>query len=208
MGKNIITISGKPGCGKSTIAKILSKKLNYKLISSGDRFREIAKEKGIDILNFVSEYLPSHPEIDLEVDQYFVDYAKNNNNIVIPTRVVAYLLDLHKIENFKVYLYADFNVRLERISSREKGVKFTDSKTNLELREKSEYDNFIRLYNIDINDLTMYNLVIYTHFIPSKPGFIEIRFNNKTEYIKSDNTLPETISGIIIDKYKELITNN
>jgi len=207
MNKNIITISGKPGCGKSTIAKILSKKLNYELISSGDKFREIAKEKGINITDFTANYLPNHPEIDLEIDQYFIDYAKDNNNLIIPTRVVAYLLDLNKIEHFKVYLYADFDVRLERISYREKDVDIVDLKKELELREKSECDNFIRLYNIDINDLTMYNLVIYTHFIPSKPGFIEIRFNNKTEYIESNNTLPETISGIIIDKYKELITN-
>ncbi len=207
MNKNIITISGKPGCGKSTIAKILSKELNYKLISSGDKFREIARENDLNIVDFVSEYLPKHPEVDIEIDQYFIDYAKNNNNLIIPTRIIGHLLDLNKINNFKVYLYADFDVRVLRISNRENDININNIKKDLEKREVSECNNFIRLYNIDINDLTMYNLVIYTHFIPSNPGLIQIRFNNKVEYIKSDNTLPEIISSIIIEKYNEFLDN-
>lgn len=205
--KNIITISGKPGCGKTTVAKILSNKLNYNFISSGEKFRKLAEEKGMNIVDFVSNYLPIHPEIDLEIDQFFIDYAKNNNDLIIPTRIIGHLLSLNNINNFKVYLFADFDERIKRIANRENNQSIQDIKKDLEIRESAEYEKFIKLYNIDINDLTMYNLVIYTHFILSKPDLIQIRFNGKLEYIKSDNTLPETISSIIIDKYKELITN-
>ena len=39
-----ITISGSPGSGKTTIAKLLAKKLGIKYVYSGDIFRKKAKE--------------------------------------------------------------------------------------------------------------------------------------------------------------------
>lgn len=203
MNKNIITISGKPGCGKSTVAKILSSELGYRVMSSGERFREIAKSHGMDIVDFVANYLPNHDEIDLEVDQYFVDYVKSNDDLIIPTRVVGHLLKRNGVNPFNVYLYADEDIRIDRIILREGGSDSISVKSDLDSREKFENLKYSRIYNIDINDLSVYNLVIYTHFLPSKLGFIEIMFNGKTEYIETDNTLPETISGIIIEKYKE-----
>ena len=45
----IITISGIAGSGKSTVAKLLAKKLNCKHYSVGDFMRQIAKEKNIPL---------------------------------------------------------------------------------------------------------------------------------------------------------------
>ncbi len=43
MSQKIITIAGKAGCGKSTVADLLARKLNYRVLSSGDQMRKIAK---------------------------------------------------------------------------------------------------------------------------------------------------------------------
>lgn len=43
----IITISGYPGSGKSTIADIIAKKLKLKRYSVGNFRRELAKKRGI-----------------------------------------------------------------------------------------------------------------------------------------------------------------
>ena len=43
----IITVSGRAGAGKSTLAKALAHRLRLKRYSSGDLQREIAREKGI-----------------------------------------------------------------------------------------------------------------------------------------------------------------
>ena len=46
----IIVLGGRAGSGKSTIAKEVAKKLGYKHYSMGDLQRNIAKEKGISLL--------------------------------------------------------------------------------------------------------------------------------------------------------------
>ena len=46
----IITISGIAGSGKSTVAKLLAKKLNYNHYSIGEFMRDIAKEKNTSLL--------------------------------------------------------------------------------------------------------------------------------------------------------------
>lgn len=119
MSENIITISGKPGCGKTTMANILSKKLGYKILSSGEKFREIAKQHNMNIVDFVVNYLPFHDEIGLKIDNFFIDYARNNNNIIIPTRVLGCLLQKNNIDSFNVYLFAETDIRINRIMSRE-----------------------------------------------------------------------------------------
>ena len=46
----IITISGKAGSGKSTVAKSISQKLNLRHYSIGDLMRAMAREKKISLL--------------------------------------------------------------------------------------------------------------------------------------------------------------
>lgn len=203
MSENIITISGKPGCGKTTMANILSKKLGYKILSSGEKFREIAKQHNMNIVDFVVNYLPFHDEIDLKIDNFFIDYARNNNNIIIPTRVLGCLLQKNNIDSFNIYLFAETDIRINRIMSRENSNDINLIKKDLKKREYAENKKYNKIYNIDINDLSVYNLVIYTHFLPGNIGFVKIIFNNIVQYIKADNTLPDVLSGIIIDKYNE-----
>ena len=45
MNSEIITISGSPASGKSTLAKMLAKKLNYKYLHTGILFRALAKKR-------------------------------------------------------------------------------------------------------------------------------------------------------------------
>ena len=45
----IITISGKPGSGKSTVAKEAAKKLKLKYYCIGDFQRKIARKKSISL---------------------------------------------------------------------------------------------------------------------------------------------------------------
>ena len=45
----IITISGTPGSGKSTVAKMIATKLGFKHYSTGDFMRQMAKERGISL---------------------------------------------------------------------------------------------------------------------------------------------------------------
>jgi cytidylate kinase len=48
----LITIGGKAGSGKGTIAKLLAEHLHYTIISIGDMKRKLAEEMGINIYDF------------------------------------------------------------------------------------------------------------------------------------------------------------
>lgn len=208
MNKNIITITGEPGCGKSTIAEIIAKKLNYKIISSGDIARQIAKERNIEESVFFSEYIKKYPEIDYEIDNRVIKYCKNNNNIVVPTRMAGILLEREGIESFKVYMQGDFFVRIERIAEREKkDIKIVKKETIK--RRKSEIKRYKKLYKVDINNLSIYNFVIYTHFQKKFNDRIRIFRNyfekKEKDYIKTNSTMPDSLSDIIIKEYKEYV---
>ena len=45
-----ITLTGNLGSGKSTIAKIMSEKYGFEIYSTGSIIRELAKERGLSVL--------------------------------------------------------------------------------------------------------------------------------------------------------------
>ena len=71
----IITISGTPGSGKSTVAKLLVKALGAERIYVGGMRRELAKERGITLIE-LNEYAKIHPETDVDVDKKASELAK------------------------------------------------------------------------------------------------------------------------------------
>ncbi|MBI2473155.1 AAA family ATPase [Candidatus Uhrbacteria bacterium] len=82
----IITITGIPGAGKSTIAKVLSKKLNVPWYSVGDLRGKMAKERGltIDELNHLGE---TQDFTDKEVDQYQEKLGKEQDGFIMDGRL-------------------------------------------------------------------------------------------------------------------------
>ena len=89
----IITISGIAGSGKSTVAKLLAKKLNYKHYSIGDFMREIAKQRKTTLLE-LSKEAEKDSSIDKELDQKQIELGKTQDNFVIDSR-----LGFHFIKN-------------------------------------------------------------------------------------------------------------
>ena len=80
----IITISGKAGSGKSTVAKMLSERLRLKHYSIGDLMRAMAKEKGMSLLEF-NKLAEKDKSIDLELDNKLKELGKSKDNFVVST---------------------------------------------------------------------------------------------------------------------------
>ena len=128
----IITIGGLAGTGTTTAAEILSKKLDIPYISAGSIFREMAKEKGMSVLEF-SEFAEGNDDIDKEIDKRQAELAKSSKNLIIEGRLSAYFIDA----DLKVWLITPLDIRSERISVRES--KTVDvAKEEIIIREKSE----------------------------------------------------------------------
>ncbi|MBK6965074.1 MAG: cytidylate kinase family protein [Bacteroidales bacterium] len=61
--KNIITLAGDPGAGKTEVGKLLAENLNWELINIGKLQRELAAELGMDV-----QELNQHMVIDRKYD--------------------------------------------------------------------------------------------------------------------------------------------
>ena len=151
----IITISGAPGTGTTTLARGLAAELNLRWINSGSLFRKIAAEKNISVKE-MNQLAEKGPEIDYLIDDAQKALAKEGSGI-FEGRLSAHILDA----NLKVLLKADLKERAERISKRE-SKPLEDAMHETRIREESEARRYKMYYNIDINDLSAYDLIVDT----------------------------------------------
>lgn len=150
-----ITISGLPGSGTTTVAKILAKKLNLKLISAGEIFRDLAAKKGMTLVEF-GKYAENNPEIDLVIDKTQKEMAEKEENAVVEGRLSGYMV---KNPDLKVWLFADAEIRYERIAKREnKDIAIARNETKK--REELERRRYEKFYSINIDDWSVYDLAI------------------------------------------------
>ena len=56
MKKHIISITGDLASGKGTVSSLLISRLNYSVYRNGEAFRNMAKEHGMDVIEF-NEYV-------------------------------------------------------------------------------------------------------------------------------------------------------
>jgi cytidylate kinase/H/ACA ribonucleoprotein complex subunit 4 len=152
-----ITISGLPGTGKTTVAKLLEKQLGLPYVYSGEKFREMAKKYKMSLEEF-GTYCEKHKEIDEQLDQYQLEILRKGN-VIVEGRISAWLAHQNHIPAVKVLLDADLDTRVQRIMKREQGEKEKRKKEILK-REKSEATRYKRFYGIDVHDTSIYDVII------------------------------------------------
>jgi len=153
----IITISGLPGAGTTTIAKLLEKKLGLKYVYSGDIFRKMAEKYNMSLEEF-GNYCERHKEVDEQLDRYQLEILQKGNAIV-EGRIAGWLAHRNHIPSTKVLLEADLETRAGRIVKREKG-DIEKRKKEILKRENSEATRYKKYYNIDLDDTSIYDLVV------------------------------------------------
>ncbi|MEM0467051.1 MAG: AAA family ATPase [Candidatus Thermoplasmatota archaeon] len=154
-----ITISGKPGTGKTTVAKLLEKKTGLKYVYVGDLFRQLAQQHHMSLEEF-GRYCEQHREIDEQLDQQQLAILKKGD-VIVEGRLTAWLAHRHNIPALKIFLTADLETRANRIVKREHGT-LLQRKKEIETREKSEATRYKKYYNIDITDTSIYDLIVDT----------------------------------------------
>ncbi|MEM0288494.1 MAG: AAA family ATPase [Metallosphaera sp.] len=153
----IIVVSGPSGSGKTTIARSISAKYGFKFVSGGSIFREKANLKGVDILQFNKEAEKDF-YIDKVIDKEILRQA-NEDNVVIESHIAGWIL-VNK-SSISIYLWAPLEERARRISKRD-GITYQDALLSIIKREQSHYYRFWKYYGIDIQDTSLYDLVINT----------------------------------------------
>jgi predicted cytidylate kinase len=162
----IITISGFAGSGKTTVAKGLAEKLKYKYLSAGALFREEARKNGLSLEQFL-EYAEKNPRVDRELDRKILELAKQGN-IILEGRLVGWLVHQQGLPSIRVWLETSLETRAKRLMRRE-NKSLEEIIEGLQKRESSDWQRFWDLYTINLNDLSVYSLIIDTnHLTPSE----------------------------------------
>lgn len=173
----IITISGEPASGKSTVINKLKEdyeKLGYNvhIFSIGHEFRKIAQEKGLSIEE-LNKYMIERGNIDEIIDSAVakrgeeINSKERENDIYIFDSRLAF----HNIPNsFSVRLTVDDNVAGKRVFEDNKRGK-EDSYSSLEeaiekthKRKVTEVERYLKRYGINLTDTDNYKLVIDTSY--------------------------------------------
>jgi predicted cytidylate kinase len=155
-----ITISGPPGSGKTTVCDKLSSALSFKAVVFGMIFRVIAEERGLT-LSELGEIAENDFSIDERIDSIILDMARRNDDIILESRLAAYMLTRNDIPAFRIYLDASPEVRVARIGRRDNET-FDQALINTAERQASEEKRYMKYYGIDIKDTSVYDMMINT----------------------------------------------
>lgn len=163
--KQIITISGDIGGGKSAVSKSLEKTLGYKVIGTGAIQREIAQKRGLTTLE-LNQLSITDTSVDDEIDSFVINLGKTAEDIIIDSRLAWHFIP----QSFKAFLAVDPLIGAQRVfgDSRQEEENPTLEKTlenNLQ-RQKLEKERFKKLYDVDLRLFDNYDAVIDTSYSP------------------------------------------
>jgi cytidylate kinase len=153
----VITISGTPGSGKSTVAELLRNKTGIKYVYSGMIFRAFAEEYNMSLEEF-GKYCENNSSVDKKLDSRQVEILKKGD-VILEGRLSGWLAYKNNIPALKIAITADLDTRVSRIVKREEG-NVKKRKKELIERQRSEETRYKKYYNIVLNDMSIYDLVI------------------------------------------------
>jgi len=150
-----IAVSGKSGCGNTTVSRLLADALDIRFINF--TFRNLAQEKGLS-LKEVLALAAKDDSWDREVDTRQVEMAMEEGGCVLGSRLAIWML---KEADLKVFLTAQAEVRAKRIQGREGDSLATVAEFTAS-RDKQDHERYLRIYNINNDDYSFADLVIDT----------------------------------------------
>ena len=166
----IITISGMPGAGKSTVGRALAQRLHLSYASVGDYIRTRARDAGKNLLDLMKDKY-AFAQVQREVESY-IDRLAEQKNIIIDGRDAFY----HVRESLNVFLTVDETAAAKRIHNAgrttEKFASAAAAKKSLSERRAREQDLYQQLHKIDIYNPIHYDIIIDTTHL-SVPEIVE-----------------------------------
>lgn len=183
--KHIITLSGRPGSGKSSTADKVAEMLSYTRYSAGDLVRSIIRKKGMTLDEFNQMATENH-KLDHDIDEELRN-LRTVKDVVIDSRLGFYWIP----ESFKVFLELDMDVATARI--------YKDSVSN-ELREYGADNN----YSIqDVKKLVNARLENEIHRFKTLYGVNPYSNANFDLIINTSRHSPQTVALTVFDTYKK-----
>lgn len=155
----LITISGVPGSGKTTVARQLAARLGLPHVYAGDLYREEARRRGLSLAEF-NELCERDHSVDRALDAAMAERAKQGD-VVLEGRLAGYLAADNRLDALKVWLDASDETRARRVAQRE-GSDWRAVLEENRLRHGSDSSRYKAIYGYDLADHGVYDLVLAT----------------------------------------------
>jgi predicted cytidylate kinase len=155
----LITVSGLPGSGKTTVARLVSQRLGLRHVYAGDIFRKEAGRRGLTLEAF-SHLAEQDHDIDRTLDRAMLDVARQGD-VVLEGRLAGFMAQREGLSAFKVRLEAAEDVRAMRIAKREQA-PVDEVRDRMREREESDARRYRAIYGFDYYDRDLYDLVAVT----------------------------------------------
>lgn len=153
----LITISGLPGSGTTTLSRLVAEALDLDRLPGGEVFRQMAAESGMTLAEF-GRHAQDHPEHDRELDRRLLERAREGG-VVIESRLAGWLATRDDLRAVRVWVACADEERARRVGGRD-GLDLTAALADNEARETLERARYLDLYDIDLTDLSIYDKVL------------------------------------------------
>ena len=167
----LVTISGLPGSGTSTVAIAVAAALGVPRLDGGTVFRALAAERGLTLAEF-SAVAERDESIDVELDARLAAAARAGD-VVLESRLAGWIAANEGLGGLRVWVDCDERERARRVGGRE-GVHPDAALASNRVREASEAVRYRTYYDIDIADLAPYDLVLDSTAAPPEQLVSEI----------------------------------
>jgi len=164
-----ITISGRIGTGKTTLALKLGEVLGWEVLDGGKLFRKITEELGESIVH--TRQRPD--KFDLDYEDRIKKLLKEDKHHIVQSHLAGF--DAQRIEGvFKILVICrneigddKADIRIDRLMNRD-GISLEQAKHEILEREKQNLEKFRRLYADSDSewvywDSKYYDLIVNTY---------------------------------------------
>ena len=154
-----VTISGPPGSGTSTLVSRIASSRDWSSLNGGDVFREEARTRGLTV-----EQLSSEAKEDLDVDRSLdlllqKRMSSNDSPEIVESRLSGWWAHKNTLDCLRVWVNGSEQERARRIQKREGG-DLEDCLRKSQKRQRDDMERYSILYDINLDDMSPYNLVI------------------------------------------------
>ena len=159
----ILTITGAPCSGKSTVARMLELKYGFDRMSTGKIVRDMAKERGIDIVE-MQEVLNADPTIDQKIEerQKQIGIERANDKLIMEARLAWFAVP----HSFKVYVTIPEDEMAKRFmldTTRENDREVEnveEAREVLAYRREQEIERYKKTYGINLSDMSNFDCIV------------------------------------------------
>jgi cytidylate kinase len=186
----IILVCGYAASGKSMVSRYLGKQLKYKVVHTSDVLKQFTdNQKTISEKTKMNKgwYEKSNLMVvrkndfsfDKNLDKYLLSLVKENENIVLDSSTLPYLLKKKK-GVLKIWLKATHKTRAERMALRNK-ISLESADKVLRKKDKFNRAHYKKIYGFDFGkDLSVFNYILDTTNIN-----IDQVFKKTLDFVKS-----------------------